>query len=93
MGRQCCERRRTTAKGVDLRHSSPGGTVSTWRLLEVPPADLDVPILRQQAPAQLPLSDALEPGPPEIVRLDAALGGGPFGKQALEYAPPDHAAA
>jgi len=46
------------------------------------------------APAQLPLSDALEPGPLEVVCLDAPLGGGPLRQQALEHAPrdPDNAA-
>jgi hypothetical protein len=43
-------------------------------LAQVPPADLHVPILGQLPAAQLPLSDALEPRPLEIVRLDAALG-------------------
>ena len=41
---------------------------------EVPPADLDVPVLGQLPPAQLPLGDALEPGPLEVVSLDAPLG-------------------
>jgi len=47
-----------------------------------------------QAPAQLSLGDALEPGSLEIVRLDASLGGGPLGQQPLEDATrhPDHAA-
>jgi hypothetical protein len=59
------------------------------------PADLDIPILGQLTPAQLPLGDALEPGPLEIISLDAPLGGGPLGQEPPEYAPrdPDHAAA
>jgi len=47
--------------------------------VEVPPADLDVPILGQQAPAEFALGDALEPGPLEIVGFDAPLGGRPLG--------------
>jgi hypothetical protein len=64
----------------DLRLSSPVGTVSNWGLLQVAPTDLNIPILDQLAPAQLPLSDALEPGPLEIVRLDAPLVGRPLQK-------------
>ena len=39
------------------------------------------------------LSDPFEPGPLEIVRFDAPLGGGPLWEQSLEHAPrdPDHA--
>jgi hypothetical protein len=37
--------------------------------------------------AQLPLGDALEPGPLEVVGTDAPLGGGPLGRQVLEQAP------
>ena len=48
----------------------------TYGLAQIPPADLDIPILGQLAPSQLPLSDALEPGPLEVVGLDAALKGG-----------------
>ena len=64
-------------------------------LAQVAPANLDIPVLSQLAPAQLPLSDAFEPSPLEIVRLDAALGGGPLGQEPLEHAPrdPDHTAA
>jgi hypothetical protein len=52
--------------------------VGYGQLARVSPADLDVPNLAQLAPAQLPLCDALEPGPLEVVRLNAALGGGPL---------------
>ena len=45
------------------------------------------------APAQLPLSDALELGPLEIVRPDSALGGGPLGQEPVEDAPQDPNAA
>jgi hypothetical protein len=42
------------------------------------PADrdrlLDISILGQLAPAQLPLGDGLEPGPLEVVRLNASFG-------------------
>ena len=40
--------------------------------MQVPPADLDIPILGQLAPAKLPFGDALEPGPLKVVRVDAA---------------------
>jgi hypothetical protein len=33
-----------------------------WHLTQIPSADLEIPILGQLAPAQLPLDDALEPG-------------------------------
>jgi hypothetical protein len=33
------------------------------QLAQVPPVDLDIPVLRQLPPAQLPLADALEPIP------------------------------
>jgi hypothetical protein len=57
------------------------------------PADLDIPILGQLTPAQLPLGDALEPGPLEIISLDAPLGRGALREQPLEHPPrhPDHA--
>ena len=45
---------------------------------EIPPADLHGPILDQLASAQLPLGDALEPRPLEVVRLDAPLGRRPL---------------
>jgi len=62
---------------------------------QVPPADLDIPVLGQLAPAKLPLGDALEPGPPEVVRLDVPLAGGPLGQEPLEdpSRDPDDAAA
>jgi hypothetical protein len=50
-------------------------------LRQFSPADLDIPISRQLAPAQLPLGDALEPGPLKEESLDAALGGGPSGSR------------
>jgi hypothetical protein len=45
-------------------------------------------------PAQLPLSNTLQPGSLEIVGFDALLGGGPLREQPLEHPPrnPDHAA-
>jgi hypothetical protein len=46
---------------------------------KIPPADLDIPVLGQLAPAQLPFGDALEPGPLEIISLDAPLGLGRSG--------------
>jgi hypothetical protein len=49
-----------------------------WHLPQVAPADLDIPVRGQLAPAQLPLGDALELGPLEIVGFDAPLGGRPL---------------
>ena len=46
-------------------------------LAQIPPADLNVPVVGQLTPAQLPLGDGLEPGPLEVVRFDAPFGGGP----------------
>ena len=54
-------------------------TLPAGRLTQVPPADLHVPILGQLAPSQLPLGDALEPRPLEVVRLYAASGVGRSG--------------
>jgi hypothetical protein len=61
--------------------------------VQIASGELDVTVFGQLAPAQLPLSDTLKPGPLEIVRLDAALGRGPLRQQALKHAPrhPDHA--
>ena len=42
-------------------------------LAQVPPADLDIPVLGQLPPAQLPLGDAFEAGALEVVGFDAAL--------------------
>jgi hypothetical protein len=49
--------------------------VSSRHLAQVPLADLNIPILGQLSATQLPLGDALKPGRPEVVRLDAALRG------------------
>src|SRR5262245_19674646 len=45
------------------------------------------------APAELPLGDALEPGPLQVIGFDAPLRGGPVGQEPLEHAPrhPHHA--
>jgi hypothetical protein len=67
------------AAWVDLSRSLAGGTVPTYDLAQVPPADLDIPSLAQLAPSQLPLGDAREPRALKIVRLDAALRGGRSG--------------
>jgi len=50
----------------------------TCGLAQIPSADLDIPVPGQLAPAQLPLSDALEPRSLKVVRLDAPLIGGPL---------------
>jgi hypothetical protein len=47
-------------------------------LAQVPTADLNIPILGQLAPSQLPLGDRFEPRPLEVVRFDAAFGGRPL---------------
>ena len=44
------------------------------QLARVSPADLHMPILGQLLPPQLPFGDPLEPGPPEVVRLNARQG-------------------
>jgi hypothetical protein len=82
------------APGRLRRFEGGSGSVGSYHLAQIPPADLHIPVLGQPAPAQLPLSDALEAGPLEIVGFDAPLGGGPIGREPLEYAPrhPDHAA-
>ena len=67
---------RVSAKG--RFETLPWLAAPTCGLAQVPPADLHVPVVGQLALAQLPLGDALEPRPPKVVRLDAALGGGPL---------------
>ena len=65
------------------RHCVPLGLE---RLAQVPSADLDIPVLGQLAPAQLPLGDALEPGALELVQClinrltDLAWGRYPSGR-------------
>ena len=54
---------------------------------EIRPADLHISIFGQLAAAQLPLGDALEAAPLEVVGFHALLGGGPLWEQALEDAP------
>ena len=49
-------------------------------LAQITPTDLNVPILGQLTPTELPLGDALKPGPLEIARLNAPLRGGPLGE-------------
>ncbi|HMD62594.1 MAG TPA: GYD domain-containing protein [Stellaceae bacterium] len=81
MGASCRESSR--------RSSSSYRTRVCRTLADVAPADLDVAVLGQLAPAELPLGDALEPGSLQVVGLDAALGGGPLGQETLEH-PPRH---
>jgi hypothetical protein len=57
----------TTAANVDLR------------LSQVPPVDLHVAVLSQPAMAKLPFGDALESGPLEVGRLNAAPFSVPLG--------------
>ena len=61
--------------------------------MQVSPADLDIPILGQLTPAKLPLGNALEPRPLEVVCFDASLRRGPLGQEPLKDPPryPDHA--
>jgi hypothetical protein len=86
-------RRAECPQGVDLRRSPAVGKISIWSLAQIPAGDLDIPIFAQLTPTQLPLGDALEPGPLEIVRLHTPLGCGPLGQEPLEHAPrhPDDA--
>jgi hypothetical protein len=74
---------------VELRRSRAFKHRPHLALGLVPPADLDIPVLGQLTPAQLPLGDTLEPGFLEVVSLDAPLRGGPFREEPLEYAPRD----
>jgi hypothetical protein len=48
--------------------------VSLTAPVEVPSADLHIPVLGQLPPAELALGDALEEGPLEVVRLGAGWG-------------------
>jgi hypothetical protein len=71
---------------IGTNRASRGGPVAAvaggYRALaQVAPGDLYIPILGQLAPAQLPLGDALEPGPLEVVGLDAPLGVGRSGSR------------
>ena len=50
-------------------------------LSQVPPADLYVTVLGQLAPPELPLNDALEPGPLQIVRPTQSSGVGRSGRR------------
>jgi len=52
----------------------------TCGLPQIPPADLDIPVLGHPAPSQLPFGNALEPRPLEVVRLDAPLRSRPLRK-------------
>ncbi len=49
-----------------------------WHVAQIAFADLDIPIIGQLEPTELPLGGGLEPGPLEVVRLNAALGRGPL---------------
>jgi len=61
-----------TANGSRSIHSG-----RDWPLepRHVPPAELDIPIFGQLATTHLPLGDAFEPGPLEVISLDVALRG------------------
>jgi hypothetical protein len=50
----------------------------TCGLAQIAPVDLHIPVLGQLAATQLALSDALEPGPLEVVRFNGPLGSGPL---------------
>jgi hypothetical protein len=90
-----CGLRRMTQHQVRTRSEVSGGSgrfgevrlMSTCPLAQIPPADLHIPGLGQLAPTQLPLGDALKPGPLEVVCLNRPLGGGAFREQALKHAP------
>ena len=49
-------------------------------LAQVSPADFDVTVAGELAPAELALGSALEAGPLEVVGFHALLGGGSFGE-------------
>jgi class 3 adenylate cyclase len=69
----------------------PGDRSGT--LAQISPADLDISILGQLTPANLPLGNALEPRPLEVVCLDASFRRGPLGQEPLKDPArhPDHA--
>jgi DNA end-binding protein Ku len=50
------------------------GVVGLGRLAQVAPGDLDIAIFGQLAPSELPLSDALEARPLQVIGFDTALG-------------------
>ena len=52
-----------------------GSSVALRTLSHVPPAELDIPIFGHLATTHLPLGDAFEPGPLEVISLDVALRG------------------
>jgi hypothetical protein len=55
----------------------------TSGLAQIAPVDLDIPVLGQLAPLQLPLGDALEPGPLMAVPPPCTAPGWPLGQEAL----------
>jgi hypothetical protein len=56
------------------------GTIPTRHLAQVPPADLDIPIVGQLALPEFSLGDALEPGSLEVLALNATVENGPLGR-------------
>jgi hypothetical protein len=62
--------------------------------MQIAASDLDVSVLGQLTPPQLPLSGSLKACSLQVVCFNAAFGGGCVRQQALEHAPgyPHHAA-
>ena len=63
-------------------------------LTQIAASDLDVPVLGQLTPPQLPLGELSQRCPLQVVRFNAALGGRCLPQEGLEHAPgyPHHAA-
>src|SRR5271169_223555 len=59
----------------------------TRALTQIAASDLDVPVLGQRTPPQLPLGGFLKACPLQMVCFNAAFGGGCLRQQALEHAP------
>jgi hypothetical protein len=68
----------TSTDGWRNRSNSSLSHIRPWHPAQVPPADLDISVLGQLPPPQLPLGDALEAGPLEVVGFDAPIGARPL---------------
>jgi len=56
-------------------------------LPQIPTSDLDVAIVRQLPPSNLPFCDELEAGPVKMVAFEASFGRRGLRKQDLKHAP------
>jgi len=54
----------------------PSARSPAWHLAQIPPADLDIPIIGQLALPEFSLGDPLEAGSLEVVGFEAPLGVG-----------------